>query len=86
MTIVVVHMIGRFPSGSRTGQSNERSNRRYEGLCRQCSEGEKISYYCQACMVCLHPECFQKFHHGKPEEFRPTRPVNPAVPQQSSQI
>ena len=69
-------VIGRFEPGSSGKPSDVR---RYVGNCRHCQDHlEWISYYCKVCIVCLHPECFhQNFNQGKPENFRPTQPVNP---------
>ena len=39
------------------------------------NNSRKTSYYCGACLVALHLECFHEFHKDKPEGFRAKRQI-----------
>jgi len=72
------HRIKQFPPGSRGGNQGKR---RYNGCCRFCDnindENERASrqttYYCDICMICLHPECFVDYHLQLPPNTTPIR-------------
>ena len=65
-------------------EESNRNERRKQGECRHCpahtpegkrNRSRRSSWYCGACNVALHPQCFHEFHLGKSEEFRPTNPI-----------
>ena len=64
------HHLKRYPEKSR----GDGTNRRISHDCRGCKNSIDIggtrlkisrhtSYYCTACRVCFHPECFAKWHY-----------------------
>ena len=74
------HEICQWPVGSR-GVDNLR---RYHTECRQCPrilpDGSRNSkrlttFYCNYCMVGLHPDCFAKYHEGKSNAFLPKKTI-----------
>jgi hypothetical protein len=75
------HQICQWPVGSR-GVDDVR---RFHSDCRQCprilpdgtrNNSRITSFYCSSCMVGLHPECFAKYHEGKPNTFLPKKRLN----------